>query len=270
MYTEVRGHKAFAYTGSKEAKPEQPTIVFIHGSGLDHTVWAMQARYFAHHGYNVYAVDLPGRGRSAGEPCATIPDYADWVAEFCQVVGTGPAAIAGHSMGSLVALEAAARHPEQFTKLALVGTAVPMGVADMLQGAADENDPAAYDMITIWGHSMAAQVGGGPTVPGMWLTGGSVRLLERGGDGVLGNDLRCCNDYTHGEKSASTVTQPTLLLLGQLDMMTPPRAAQSLQSALGNAERVVVNGCGHMLMAEQPDAVLDALIAFTTDMKQAA
>jgi pimeloyl-ACP methyl ester carboxylesterase len=270
MYTEVLGHKAFAYTGSKQARAEQPSIVFVHGSGLNHTVWAMQARYFAHHGYNVFAVDLPGRGRSAGALCASIPDYADWVAEFCRAADTGPTVIAGHSMGSLVALEAVARHPEQFCKLALVGTAVPMEVADVLQGAADEDDPAAFDMITIWGHSMHAQLGGGPHAPGMWLTGGSVRLLEQGGPGVLSNDLRCCNEYTHGADSATKVTHATLLLLGQLDMMTPLKAARSLNEALGNATRKMIAGCGHMLMAEQPDAVLDALIEFTSDLRQAA
>jgi pimeloyl-ACP methyl ester carboxylesterase len=262
MYTSVNGLKAFAYTGARAAVPGQPGIVFVHGSGLDHTVWTMQARYFAHHGYNVYAVDLPGRGRSSGEPLPTIRAYADWIAEFCEAAAVGSAIIVGHSMGSLVALETAATHPNRFHALALVGTAVPMGVADVLQDAADANDPTAFDMITIWGHSMAAQVGGGPHAPGVSLTGTSVRLLERAGPGVLGNDLRCCNSYTNGADSAATVTQPTLLLLGQLDLMTPPRAAKSLHEALTNVDRQVIDACGHMLMAEQPDAVLDALIAF--------
>ena len=263
MYTTVNGERAFAYTGSRNPQAERPAIVFVHGSGLDHTVWTMLARYFAHHGYNVYAIDLPGRGRSAGEPLPSVADYADWVAAFCEAADVGPALIVGHSMGSLVALEAVARHAQQFTAMALVGTAVPMGVADVLQDAADANDSAAFDMITIWGHSMAAQVGGGPHAPGVWLTGNSVRLLERAGPGVLGNDLRACNDYSNGPIAAAQVQQQTLLILGQLDMMTPPRAAKSLHDALPNAQRIIIDACGHMLMSEQPDAVLDALIAFS-------
>ncbi|MEM7406874.1 MAG: alpha/beta hydrolase [Pseudomonadota bacterium] len=270
MYLNVDGQAAYAYTGARQPVEGQPSFVFVHGSGLDHTVWTMQARYFAHHGMNVYAVDLPGRGRSKGTPIDSISGCGDWIAKFCEAAGTGPALIAGHSMGSLVALEAVARHPGQFTGLALVGTAVPMSVADVLQDAADENRGEAYDMITIWGHSMAGQVGGGPHTPGVWLTGSSVRLLERGGPGVLGNDLRCCDEYRHGPESAAKVDVPTLLLLGQLDMMTPTRAARSLAEALPSVKQVVIDGCGHMLMAEQPDAVLDELIAFSESLHATA
>ena len=223
----------------------------------------MQARYFAHHGYNVYAVDLPGHGRSGGAVCTSIGDYADWVQTFCTAAGAESATIVGHSPGSLVTLAAAARHPSTFRAVALVGVAVPMGVAEPLQNAADANAHQAFDMITIWGHSMPAQVGGGPHTPGVWLTSSSLRLLERSGPGVLGNDLRCCDEFTEGEERAKSIEQPTLLVLGQLDMMTPPRAARSLVSALGNAKVEVIDTCGHMLMAEQPDAVLDALITFT-------
>ena len=165
-------------------------------------------------------------------------------------------------MGSLVALESAARHTDLIHAVALVGTAVPMQVADVLQNAADANEHAAYDMITIWGHSMDAQIGGGPHAPGMWLTGTSQRLLEQGGDGVLGNDLRACNAYTDGMESAGQVKCPALLIVGGLDMMTPPRVAKKLLGALSNAKQIMVRASGHMLMAEQPDAVLDALIDF--------
>ncbi len=262
MYCTVNGEQAFAYTGSKASVAGQTDIVFVHGAGLDHTVWVMQARYFAHHGYNVYAVDLPGHGRSDGEVCTSISGYADWVKEFCEAVGVQSALIVGHSLGSLVTLDAAARHRSTFKAAALAGTAIPMGVAEPLQNAADANSHQAFDMITIWGHSMPAQVGGGPHTPGVWLTASSLRLLERSGPGVLGNDLRVCDEYTDGESRARSVTQPALLILGQLDMMTPPRAARSLIDALPNAQVKIIDTCGHMLMGEQPDAVLDALIPF--------
>ena len=156
MYCTVNGEQAFAYTGSRAAVEGQPNIVFVHGAGLDHTVWVMQARYFAHHGYNVYAVDLPGHGRSGGAVCTSIGDYADWVQTFCTAAGAESATIVGHSLGSLVTLDAAARHPSTFRAVALVGVAVPMGVAEPLQNAADANAHQAFDMITIWGHSMPA------------------------------------------------------------------------------------------------------------------
>ena len=125
-------------------------------------------------------------------------------------------------------------------------------------------------MITIWGHSMDAQIGGGPHAPGMWLTGTSQRLLEQGGDGVLGNDLRACNAYTDGMESAGQVKCPALLIVGGLDMMTPPRVAKKLLGALSDAKQIMVRASGHMLMAEQPDAVLDALIDFHREQTAAA
>jgi pimeloyl-ACP methyl ester carboxylesterase len=262
MMLEVAGKATYAYTGSREPVSGQPTLVFIHGAGLDHTVWTMQARYFAHHHCNVFVPDLPGHGRSDGELLSSVPDIADWIGTFIEATAAGPVLLAGHSMGSLVSLECAARHPGAINALALVGTAVPMGVAPLLQDAADANESAAYDMITIWGHSLPAQVGGGPHSPGMWLTGASQRLLERGGDGVLGNDLRTCSAYTTGAESAARVSCPSLLVLGGLDMMTPPRAARGVTDALQDSRTVLVKASGHMLMAEQSDAVLDALIAF--------
>jgi len=265
MYCTVNGEKAFAYTGSRPSIEGQPNLVFVHGAGLDHTVWVMQARYFAHHGYNVYAVDFPGHGRSEGSACSSIEDYADWVQAFSDTVGADSAVIVGHSLGSLITLEAAARHSSTFIAAAMVGVAVPMGVAEPLQNAADANAHQAFDMVTVWGLSMPAQVGGGPHVPGVWLTASSLRLFERSRPGVLGNDLRCCNEYKDGETRAASVSQPALVLLGQLDMMTPPKAARSLIQALPNASVTVIDTCGHMLMNEQPDAVLDALIPFAAN-----
>jgi pimeloyl-ACP methyl ester carboxylesterase len=229
---------------------------------MDHTVWVMQTRYFAHHGYNVFAVDLPGHGRSEGNVCSSVEDYAEWIKAFCESVGVQTSVIAGHSLGSLITLDAAARHPSTFIAAAMIGIAVPMGVAEPLQDAASADAHQAFDMITVWGLSMPAQVGGGPHAPGVWLTESSLRLLERSGPGVLGNDLRCCDNYEAGQTRAASMTQPALVLLGQLDMMTPPKAARSLIKALPNANVTVIDTCGHMLMNEQPDAVLDALIAF--------
>ena len=129
--------------------------------------------------------------------------------------------LVGHSMGSLPVLEAAARHPAHTERAVLLGTSVPMPVADALLDNARANDHAAFDMVTIWGHSRSAQIGG-CTVPGIWMTGGGMRLLERGGDGVLYNDMKACNDYTTGLEAAARVRCPTTLILGDGDMMTPP------------------------------------------------
>jgi pimeloyl-ACP methyl ester carboxylesterase len=174
--------------------------------------------------------------------------------------GVKTATLAGHSMGSLPVLEAAARHPERVERVIMLGISVPMLVADILLDNAEANNSAAYDMVNIWGHSKTAQIGGN-TAPGIWRTGGGLRLLERGGDGVLHNDMKACNDYTTGLEAAAKVACPATLILGDSDMMTPPKRARDLMAALPDAHMVVLKGCGHMMMSEQPNETLDAMIA---------
>ena len=255
----VEGSAVFAATGGRDFDPTLPTILFLHGASMNRTVWSAQARWFAHHGHSVLAVDLPGHGRSAGPLLQTIGDIADWLVRVLDAAGVATAALAGHSMGSLPVLEAAARHPSRTGRIALLGTSIPMPVADALLENARANSHAAFDMVTVWGHSRSAQLGG-CTVPGVWITGGGMRLLERGGEGVLYNDMKTCNDYTTGLEAAASVTCPATLILGDGDMMTPPRNAKALLEALPDARMIVLDGCGHMMMAEQPNQTLDALI----------
>ena len=260
MRFEVDGLASYAYTGSRPLVAGRPAVVFIHGGGLEHSVWINQSRYFAHHGFNAAALDLPGHGRSEGAPLATITEMAHWVMRAADALGFERVCVAGHSMGSLVALEAAGLHPDRVDAAALVGCAVPMVVTDALLGAARADDHAAFDMITLWGHRMGAQLGGNPA-PGMWMTGGGVRLLERSRPGVLHNDLNACNEYRHGLDTAAKTTCPVHLIVGGEDVMAPPRATRDLIAALPVVRVVELADCGHMLMAEQPDAVRDALIA---------
>ena len=192
MNITVNKHPTYVYTGAREFVAEQPSIVFIHGNGLDHSVWLLQSRYFSHHGKNVIAVDMPGHGRSEGSALTDIRDMADWIAAVLDVMEVEQAAVVGHSMGSLVALETAARHSGRVSKLVLIATASPMPVSDPLLDAARENQHDAFDMINLWGHSYRGQMGGNQA-PGMWMSGSAVRLLERSGPGVLFAGLNACN-----------------------------------------------------------------------------
>ena len=258
MEIQVDGKRVFATTGGREHAPELPTVLLVHGAGMDHTVWVLQARYFAYHDRNVLAVDFPGHGRSEGPALDTIGDMADWLAHLLDAVGIDQAAVVGHSMGSLAALALSARYPQRVRSVALLGTAMPMAVSDQLLAAAKANDHDAIDMITVWGHGQEAHFGG-HRVPGLWMIGGSERLLERVADGILFTDLKACDDYRDGLEAASQVTCPVLVVLGRGDRMTPPRAAQELTGAFSDARVVIIEHCGHMMMIEQSDRVLDAL-----------
>jgi pimeloyl-ACP methyl ester carboxylesterase len=257
----VDGRRAFAYTAAHAVDPAKPTIVFVHGAGLDHSWWALQSRYFGYHGRNVLALDCPAHGRSEGPPLASIPEMAEWVLRLLDAARLERASLVGHSMGSLVALECAARHPQRIERIALLGTAYPMKVSDAFLQAAKDNRQDAYDMETIWGHAPQAPLAANPN-PGMWMYGDTLARLARLAPGVLHADLKACNDYAEGSASAAKVKCPALFILGRRDQMTPPRAAQALAAAVAGARTVHIASSGHSLMAEAPDAVLDALIEF--------
>lgn len=259
MKLNIDNRSVYAATGNKPLDSEMDSVVFVHGAGQDHTVWVLPIRYFARHGRNILAPDLPGHGSSDGPPLTSIEDMADWIVRVMDAAGLRQAAVVGHSMGSLVSLEAAARYPDRVRAIALVGTAVPMPVSDALLDNAEENDHAAIDMLTFWGHSRAAQLGGNAT-PGMWMLGSGQRLLERAAPGVIHADLKACNDYQAGPENAKKVQCPALLILGERDIMTPSRVAANLAEAIPSAHKTILKGAGHLLLAERPDPVLDELI----------
>ena len=264
MELTINGESSYVYTAGKPLDSELPAVVFIHGADLDHSCWGLQSRWFAHHGYCTLAVDLPGHGRSGGAPLASIEAMSAWIVALLDAAGISCAALIGHSMGSLVALETAAAHPARASALALLGHASPMPVSDSLLDAAKNDEAAAQRMINVWSHSARGQIGG-CAVPGMWLMGMNQRLMERGAPGLLFTDLSACNAYAPGLARAAKVACPTLILCGGADQMTPPKATQEIARALSGSRRVVLPGAGHAMMAEQPDAVLDALISFFRD-----
>ncbi len=266
MNVQVAGKRAFAYTAAHEPAPEKPTVVFVHGAGLDHSWWGLQSRYFGYHGCNVLAVDLPGHGRSDGPPLATIEAMAAWVKGILDERKIKKTTLVGHSMGALVALEFAARYPDCAERIALIGVAYPMKVGDAFLDAAKRNDQSAYDMETIWGHAAQVPLGGNPN-PGMWMYGDTLARLARLGPGVLHTDLCACNGYSAGLESAAKIACPALFVLGGRDVMTLPRNAEALINQISGSRKVHIGTSGHSLMAEAPDATLDALIEFISGQR---
>jgi pimeloyl-ACP methyl ester carboxylesterase len=254
----VNGNDTFVATGGREFDSSLPTVVLLHGAGFDHSTWALHSRWFAHHGFGALAPDLPGHGRSSGAPLPGIAEMADWTAALLDATGAAQAKLVGHSMGSLIALETAARHPAKVTALSLIGTAATMTVGPDLLKAAEANDHSAVDMVSIWGLGFQAELGGS-LAPGLWMHGGAERVLERCRPGVLFNDLSACNAYQNALAAAAKISVPTTLILGERDMMTPARAGKALAAALPNARTVVLRGAGHMMMVERPDELLAAL-----------
>ena len=253
--------KAYAYTGGKAFDAALPCVVFIHGALHDHSVWTLLARWYAHHGHTVLAVDQPGHGRSGGAPLASVEALADWLLALLDAAGVEKARLVGHSMGSLIALEAAARAPERVTQLAMIGTAVPMKVSDALLTIACDDPLGAIDKVNVFSHSGIANKPSFPG-PGTWLHGSNRALMRRVLAGardvnLFHHDFNVCDAYAGGLAAATKVRCPVTLILGANDQMAPPKNAREIAAVL--RANVITLPAGHSLMSEAPDAVLLAL-----------
>jgi pimeloyl-ACP methyl ester carboxylesterase len=268
MLLKVDGRQVYAATGGRTFDAAKPAIVFLHGAGMDHTVWQLPARSFAWHGHSVLAPDLPGHGRSEGPPLASIAAMTSWVAKLLDADGVRQAALVGHSMGGAIALEAAAALGERITGVALLGTAAAIPVHRDLLAAAREQPDTAYRMMTAWAFGARAKMGGNPA-PGLWMTGAAMALFARNAAGVLFTDLDACNAWKTGADAARKVACPALVLLGSQDIMAPTRNGRELAAMIAGSRTVTIPDCGHMMTAEAPDAVLDALIGFFAQAKAA-
>lgn len=265
MKITVDGDPAYVYTGTRVLDRARPTMLFVHGAANDHSVWALQSRYFAHHGNNALAVDLPAHGRSGGQARTSIEAMADWLAALLDALNVDRAVLVGHSMGALAALDMTARRPQRVRALALLGPAAPMLVSDVLLAAARAGDHLAYELMTDWTFSPASHLGGNRQ-PGIWMTTVELRLMERSLPGVLHADLAACHRYAGGLAAASAIRCPVLLVFGQRDLMVPPKNAGPLRDALAGKRVVTIPECGHSMMAEAPDVVLDTLREFIASL----
>ena len=254
------GTALFAYTGGKPWTPGRPTVVFAHGALHDHSVWTLLARWYAHHGHAVLAVDLPGHGRSDGPVPDSVEAMAGRLLVLLEAAGAGEVRLVGHSMGALVALEMAARAPQRAAALVLLGMAYPMKVSPALLATAAEDPGRAIAMVNAFSHSGMAAKPSYPG-PGTWLHGANAALMHRMQAAAPGNlfahDFRLCDAYARGLEAAAAVRCPARLIAGIHDVMTPRRATAEIAGAL-RAE-VVDIAAGHALMQEAPDAVLNAL-----------
>jgi pimeloyl-ACP methyl ester carboxylesterase len=258
MEFQLHGRRAYAATGGRPFDRGLPTVAFLHGAGMDHTVWALQTRWFAHHGRSVLAFDLPGHGRSEGPALRGIAEMAAWVLEALAALGAERARLVGHSMGALVALAAAAQGDERIAALALLGMTPLMPVHPELVAAARSGQHKAVDLMTSWAVGRRAQLGGNEA-PGLWLTDAALRLLERAASETLAADLVACDAWKGAAEAAAKVSCPTLLLCGADDRMAPAAKAAPFARAFKEARLEVLPGAGHMMMLEDPTATLAAL-----------
>ena len=269
MIINVNGAPTYCYTGGKPFDAAKPTVVFIHGVLNDHSVWILQSRYLAHHGFNVLAVDLPGHCRSGGEAPSSVEEAADFIGALLDAAGVPRAALVGHSWGSLIALEAASKLKERVSHLVLVGTAFPMKVSQALLDASLNDPMQALKLVNVFSRSTLAAP---PSAlgPGTWVYGAGMALGRRvlasnPAVNVFHRGFKACDSYANGESAITQISCPVLFVLGAQDQMTSPKAAQGLIAKAreaGKTVRIAQVPVGHHQMTEAPEETLAALRDF--------
>ncbi|WP_291994658.1 alpha/beta hydrolase [Candidatus Accumulibacter sp. ACC003] len=264
MELKVAGQRCRVATGGRAFDPAAsalPPLLLIHGAANDRDCWHSVAAGLAAAGCAVLAPDLPGHGLSAGPPLRSIEALADWLPALLDAAAVEQAVLVGHSMGSLVALECAARQPQRVSRLALLGASAPMPVAEALLGRAATHPDSVCRLMTEYSHTQQFLLTGS-SGHGVWGPGVTLAIMRRSPPGVLAIDLANCNDYRHGLEAAAQVACPTLLLVGRRDRMTPRRNLPPLQAALRQVVGAEIANCGHAIMNEQPRAVVEQLLRF--------
>jgi len=264
MWIEIDGVRTLvAEAGPPD--PARPSLVWLHGAGMDRTVWTLVARDRRLTGWNSLAPDLPGHGGSHGAAPASIAAAAGFVLRLLDARGLGRVVLAGHSMGAAIALEAAALAPGRLAGLVLLGAAAALPVAPALRAAAAADPALAAELMSRWAIGRARHLAS-PATPGVPLREATRRLLLNARPGVLAADLAACADWP-GPRLEAPVP-PALVLAGGADRMTPPRQGEALAAALPGAVVRLLPAAGHLMMLEDPEAVLAAVLAFLPPLRR--
>ena len=227
-----------------EFEKEKPTILLMHGSGLTHIVWSFHEQFYSTQGFNVLSVDLPGHGNSEGPSLKSIEEISDWIKSLMEKLKIKKITIIGHSQGSLVGIDFAARYPELISRLVLVAGSYRMPVNQDLINYAEAGDEKAVMLMMKWGYEGSrAFIGGNPVKK---IINSSRDIRE-----ILAVDLNACNNYKGGKESLGKINCPTLCIFGDLDKMVPLEVGNKMASMIKNSEKKIISNCGHMIIFEK-------------------
>ncbi len=229
-------------------------LVLIHGSGCDHATWPAPLRRLP--GAGVYGLDLPGHGRSGGSAQNDVGAYADIVARFVETLNLKRVALFGHSLGGAIAQTLALRNPEWLSAIVLVGTGARLRVAPaILEGLASDDPREAVDLICKWSF--------GPNPPEDEVA--RVREIFHKTDPLVTHaDLSACDRFDVMD-GVGAIAQPTLVICGSQDRLTPEKYGRFLQEQIPDARIAVVPDAGHMMGLENPDAFMAPIRSFLTE-----
>lgn len=247
-YTAVGEDKVF-YAYHRSSGLRAPHLILVHGAGGNHQLWGSAVRNLR--SVNVYALDLPGHGRSGGTGRWSIKEYSAFVLAFMDALHLDRAVIAGHSMGGAIAMHTALHYPQRVSGLVLVGTGARLRVLPAILDGVLSDPAGTVELICEYAYA--------PTTSRELVRQGQRQMLEVAPQ-TIHDDFGACNAFDVMERLGE-IRCPVLVICGTEDRLTPPKYATFLAEKIAGAELKLIEGAGHMVMTEKPDAVAGAVEA---------
>ena len=252
---DIDGRRIACWVNNGSFLPDRRTLVFIHGSGADHTNWIRQYTPLKN-GFNIAALDLPGHGRSEGPGEQEVAAYVEWVKKILDGMGIFNPVLIGHSLGAAICLSLVIRYGETAAAVVPVGGGVKMPVNPMiLEGL--QQDPAAVIGLAAK-FSVAKQ--NRERFSGLLME--SLSLVN---PGIIHGDFSACNSLDI-EETVAGIRVPTLVICGAEDKMTPPSLSQCIADRIPGAKLALIEGAGHFVMMENPEAFNEVLTTFVNSL----
>lgn len=246
----IRIHQQRLFYAKQGTLSLHPAVLLVHGAGGSHLDWPPSLRQLPNTA--VYALDLPGHGRSEPPGRKTITDYTDAVIAFITQLELPKVVVIGHSMGGAIAQEVGLRQPDWLAGLVLVGTSARLKVSPALLDSTLANPAQAVDFITQYAWSPQAD----PARKAL-----AAKQLSTVPPAILHDDYLACDGFNRiGQLSG--ITAPTLIISGSADKMTPAKFGKAMADEIPRAQYVEIEGAGHYLMLEQETAVSQAIQTF--------
>jgi pimeloyl-ACP methyl ester carboxylesterase len=248
----IDGEKLHYQHHRSALQPKTPPLVLVHGAGGNLMHWPGELRRLPDH--EVYALDLPGHGRSDGPGRTEIGAYTEAVREFADALKLPAFVLGGHSMGGAIALEFALRCGGRLAGLILAGTGARLRVAPQILTGIQNDIEGTTALLAEWAHGVRLD----PNLQRIYL-----RRLREVDPQVLANDFLACDAFDR-RADVAAITVPALILCGAADRMTPVKYSQFLATQMPSARLIILPGAGHMAMLEPHSrlAVADAIQRF--------
>lgn len=245
-YVTVAGERTFyaLYQGDVRGKRN---LVLVHGAGGSHLDWPSSLRRLG--GASVYALDLPGHGRTGGTGRSSIAAYRDILFAFLDTLSLDRAIVVGHSMGGAIALDFALHYPDRLAGLVLVGSGARLRVSPAILTGILCDFEATVDLVCDYAY--------GPGASEQLKRLGRQRMLKTSPE-VLYGDYAACDAFDVMERLGE-VHCPTLIIGGTADRLTPSKYSIYLRDHIPGAELVLVDAAGHMVMLEESEVVTRAI-----------